>query len=315
MGAWHARFARMCGGRVCGVVDRSLAAAERLAAKFKHAHSGTDLREFLSRMNPAIVHVCTPVETHPAIAKAALDAGAHVIVEKPLAIDAKASEDLIRSAQSSGLLLIPVHQFLFQDGFREACRSIPRLGRILHVDSVICSAGGEHGTRDLDEIVAEILPHPLSLIERLAPGAIRADFAVLRPGCGEWRIYWEANGVSFSILISMHARPTEASMRIAGEKGSIEVDFFHGFSTIDCAPATRGSKIARPFRRSAAQLAIGTKNLGKRAARGEIAYPGLRTLISEFYDAVRGKTPPPISAEETVAVASACDRIVIWSRA
>src|SRR5579883_1738467 len=316
MGNWHARYAQTGGGRVCGIVDCSQRAADRLASKFRHCRSWTDLHLSLTQTKPGIVHVCTPVESHRDIAKAALETGAHAIVEKPLAVDAKASEELLRLARDSGLLLIPVHQFLFQDGFRKACRAVSRLGRILHVDIVICSAGGDQGTRNLDDIAAEILPHPLSLIERLAPGSLDdREFSVHRSGEGEWRICWCAKRVSFSVLISLRARPTEASMRIAAERGAIELDLFHGFSTIDSAQPTRAAKLARPFRRSAAQFSLGAANLMRRASTGEFAYPGLRTLISEFHEAARHKGPSPISPEEILAVAVARDQILARSKA
>ncbi len=316
MGRWHARYAHACGARIGAIVDVSQKAADALAKGFSGASAGTDLDALLKQVQPQIVHICTPVQTHAGYATAALQAGAHVIVEKPLATDAVTSSELICLAEKCGLLLVPVHQFLFQDGFRKTLQQIPALGRIMHVDAVICSAGGEGGARDLDEIALEILPHPFSLIERLAPGSLaEAEFAVFRPAQGEWRIVWDAKGASFSVLVSMHARPTEASMRIAAEKGTIDLDLFHGFSTIDCAPPTRASKLERPFRRSAAHFATGTANLIRRAAAREFAYPGLKTLIGELYSAVNRHGASPISAAETMAVATACDQVYARSRA
>ena len=90
----------------------------------------------------------------------------------------------------------------------------------------------------------------------------------------------------------------------------VELDLFHGFATIDTAAVSRKAKIARPFRRSAIQFAAAGRNLARRFVTREFAYPGLRTLISEFYAAVRGAGPPPITAEEILAVAAARDSVV-----
>jgi hypothetical protein len=51
-------------------------------------------------------------------------------------------------------------------------------------------------------------------------------------------------------------------------------------------------------------------NLFGRAIRGEAAYPGLRRLIQNFYASARGECPPPITAEEAIAVADARDAIL-----
>ena len=59
-------------------------------------------------------------------------------------------------------------------------------------------------------------------------------------------------------------------------------------------------------------LAAAGWNLAARAVRRESAYPGLRTLVSEFYRAAAsdGRIAPPITPEESIAVAEGRDRIV-----
>jgi hypothetical protein len=68
----------------------------------------------------------------------------------------------------------------------------------------------------------------------------------------------------------------------------------------------------QPFVRSGVGLAVAGLNLAARAVRGESAYPGLRTLVGEFYRAVGsdGSVAAPISPEHSVAVAGARDRII-----
>jgi hypothetical protein len=210
------------------------------------------------------------------------------------------------------LLIAPAHQFLFQRGFLRARDAVPALGRILHLDATFCSAGGERsGPAQLDEVAAEILPHPLALIERLLPGSLESFvWNVIRPLAGEWRIVGGGNGVSVSILTSLHGRPTESSFRIVTAGGVIELDLFHGFATIDNAPVSKATKIARPFRTAIRQFRGAGWNLGRRFMAREFAYPGLRTLISEFYAAVRRGAPSPISSMETLAVAGARDAVL-----
>jgi predicted dehydrogenase len=313
MGSWHAHYARQCGAEVCGILDHNRDSAERLAAKFPGASTCNDLSDLLHHCRPRVIHIATPLASHAPMIEAAMAAGANVLVEKPLACDSTISRDLLTLAERKGLLLAPTHQFLFQRGFLQARDEARRLGRILHLDATFCSAGGEQarGT-PLDEIVGAILPHPLALIECLLPGSLqRIGWSVTRPIEGEWRIAGGTDGnMSVSILMSMHGRPTAASFRIVTDGGVIEVDLFHGFATIDTAAVSRATKIARPFRTAFRQFRSAGWNLGRRFAAGEFAYPGLRTLISEFYAAVRTGAPSPISPGETLAVALARDAVL-----
>jgi len=312
MGRWHAQYARHCGVRIAGILDRNAGASEQLAAKFPGARAWTDLNDLLQHCRFDAIHVCTPVESHARIAEQALAAGVNVLLEKPLAPDAATARDLLSDANRRGLILMPTHQFLFQRGFLLAQTALPELGRVLHLDGTFCSAGGGSAEPDrLDEIAAEILPHPLSLMERLLPGRLEAtNWSVFRALEGEWRIAGANNAVTISILISLQGRPTEASFRILTDGGSIELDLFHGFATIDTAAVSRATKAAKPFRTSAGRFIGAGTNLMRRLATREFAYPGLRTLISVFYDAIRHGWPSPITASESLAVAVARDALL-----
>jgi predicted dehydrogenase len=312
MGRWHARYARHYGARVAGILDRNRGAAQQLAAKCPGARASADLDDLLKHCRFDAIHVCTPVESHARIAEQALAAGVNVLLEKPLAPDAATARDLLSDANRRGLILMPTHQFLFQRGFLLAQTALPELGRVLHLDGTFCSTGGGSAEPDrLDEIAAEILPHPLSLMERLLPGRLEAtNWNVFRAIEGEWRITGANDAVSISILISLHGRPTEASFRILTDGGSIELDLFHGFATIDTAAVSRSTKAARPFRTAVSRFTDAGTNLLRRLATREFAYPGLRTLISEFYQAIRRGGPPPITASEALAVTSARDTVL-----
>jgi predicted dehydrogenase len=312
MGRWHAQYARHCGVRVAGILDRNAGAAEQLAAKFPGALAWTDLNDLLKHSRFDAIHVCTPVESHARIAEEALAAGGNVLLEKPLAPDAATVRDLLSQADRRGLMLAPTHQFLFQRGFLLAQKALPGMGRVLHLDATFCSAGGGIvGPDRLDEIAAEILPHPLSLMERLLPGRLEAtNWSVFRTSEGEWRISGANSAVSISILISLQGRPTEASFRILTDGGSIDLDLFHGFATIDTATVSRSTKAAKPFRTAAGRFIAAGTNLMRRLATREFAYPGLRTLISVFYDAIRRGGPSPVTACETLAVAVARDALL-----
>ena len=114
MGRWHAAAAGRSDGTVVAVVDRELASAAALGVGAAYV----DLETALAAHEVDIVHVCTPLDAHAEIVRIALAAGAHVIVEKPLAPDVSTTDQLLRLADDAGRSVVPVHQFLFQFGFR-----------------------------------------------------------------------------------------------------------------------------------------------------------------------------------------------------
>src|SRR6266545_494539 len=82
----HLRFlAGEAGARLVGVCDLSPAVAKFAASRFKSENAFTDTAQMLDTARPDVVHVCTPAHTHAAVVTQCLNAGAHVIVEKPIA--------------------------------------------------------------------------------------------------------------------------------------------------------------------------------------------------------------------------------------
>ncbi len=311
MGRWHAHALVRCGGRLRAVVDPHAERARTLASSYPGARVFPDLDALLAEERIEVVHICTPLEPHVELAGKAIAHGCHTLVEKPLAPSASATAELLRLAAERGVLLCPVHQLLFQPGVLRLQREIPRIAPLLHLDSVACSAGARGlGEEERDRVAFDILPHPLSLLARLLPDSLDAiAWQLLRPAAGELRATAAAGGVSLSLLISMHGRPTYNLLRVVGGAGTAHLDLFHGFAVIEPGTVSRTRKLLRPFAFSGRQLAGATDNLLRRALRAEPAYPGLRELVHRFYTAIGENRPAPVSAAETLSVAESQDRL------
>ncbi|TAK23106.1 MAG: Gfo/Idh/MocA family oxidoreductase [Chloroflexota bacterium] len=76
--------------------------AAKLAAQWNVPHSFTDVKEMLARSEIDVVHVCAPPFTHAPLAIAALEAGKHVYVEKPPALNADEVRAMVRAARRAG---------------------------------------------------------------------------------------------------------------------------------------------------------------------------------------------------------------------
>src|SRR5262245_44825530 len=85
--------------RVVAVADVELLMAERVAVRYGIPAYYDDLDHLLARERPDVVHITTPPEAHLALAIKAIDAGAHVYVEKPLTPSLADSRRLVDHAR------------------------------------------------------------------------------------------------------------------------------------------------------------------------------------------------------------------------
>ncbi len=312
MGRWHAHALEKVGGEVIAIVDFDTAKAERLAADYPNAKSFETVEKMLAAQGIDVLHVCSPTRSHEAIAETAIEVGVHLLIEKPLAESAEQTSRLYDLAERRNSLLCPVHQFAFQDGAAKARKHLPRIGRLVHLEANICSAGGAGlDAEQMDSTAVDILPHPLSVMQKFLDEDITAaGWNVGHPVSGELRVFGQIKETSLSIFVSMNSRPTTNTFRIFGTNGAIHLDFFHGFSIIEPGGASRERKILHPFDLAARSFSAATVNLARRTARRESAYPGLRQLIEEFYKSIKLKSGPPITPAEAIAVAETRDLLI-----
>lgn len=312
MGQWHADAITRLGGRVSLIVDRNLDALAAMGRRHPAARLMTELDPSLVASHAVAAHVCTPLATHAIIITRLIEAGVHVLAEKPLTESADSTATLLSLAEEHGVLLCPVHQFLFQDGVRRLLRWLPGMGALRRIEFSTCTAGatGEDPAR-LDGLVGEILPHPLSLVAAmsLAPVA-RMSWHVQHPTPGEFQATASTGDGVVDVAISSHGRPTENLVRAVADGGSATADLFHGYAVRHGPTVSRRAKVTHPFLVSGRTLRGASVNLVRRAARREPAYPGLRELVRAFYAAVARGEPSPIAPESVMDVAMARDRLV-----
>ncbi|WP_104477299.1 Gfo/Idh/MocA family protein [Microterricola pindariensis] len=120
MAAVHSRAARAARATLAGAAASSSASAEQAAALLGLERSYSSVNELLSDGDIDVVHICTPNTTHAPFALAALDAGKHVICEKPLATSVGDAAELARRAEASGLSATVPFVYRFHPMVREA---------------------------------------------------------------------------------------------------------------------------------------------------------------------------------------------------
>jgi predicted dehydrogenase len=176
-----------------------------------------------------VVIVSTPVSSHRKLAFAALDAGKHVFVEKPLAKTEADCRDLIAAAESKGLTLAVGHTFVYAGAVRKLKELLDRgvVGDLLYIDSVRTNLGPyrsdvnaiwDLATHDLsifDYLLGGALPLSVSAVGKAVLGNVE-DFAYLS--------LWYPNDVLVHVHVNWFAPVKLRQMLIAGRKSMLVFD-------------------------------------------------------------------------------------------
>ena len=129
IGAIHARSARLAGATLAGVSASTAARAEEAAARLGAERGYGSWQELVGDPGVDVVHVCTPNHLHVPLALAALEAGKHVVLEKPVALDAAGAQQVADAAARAGRLVSVPFVYRYHATAREA-RERVRDGRV-----------------------------------------------------------------------------------------------------------------------------------------------------------------------------------------
>ncbi|HEY0077467.1 MAG TPA: Gfo/Idh/MocA family oxidoreductase [Pyrinomonadaceae bacterium] len=146
---------------MCDVDARRLEAVGR---RYPSAETTRDYKKLLSDSRLDAVVVATPVATHYRFAKEALEAGKHVLVEKPFTASIGEAEELCELAEARGLTLMVDHTFIYTGAVRKIKEIVEsgELGELLYFDSTRINLGlFQH---DIN-VVWDLAPHDLSIMD------------------------------------------------------------------------------------------------------------------------------------------------------
>ncbi len=131
----------------------------------------TSVDDLLARTDLDAVAIATPASTHARLAIAALEAGKHVVVEKPIADDLTQAQAMVDVAREHGLVLMCDHTYCYTPVVQKIGEIIADgvLGDILFVDSVRINLGLVQP--DVD-VFWDLAPHDLSILDYVLPGGL-----------------------------------------------------------------------------------------------------------------------------------------------
>ncbi|HEX4692746.1 MAG TPA: Gfo/Idh/MocA family oxidoreductase [Solirubrobacteraceae bacterium] len=145
-----------------GLCERDPERAAAFAAKNAGASVFPDLAELLDDPLLDAVLVATPPHTHHPIVRAALEAGKHVLVEKPLATRSQDAYELLEVAELQGLVLMPGHTFLYSPPVNKVKQLI--VDDIVGEVYFVTSARMNLGKYQSDGVICDLAPHDLSIL-------------------------------------------------------------------------------------------------------------------------------------------------------
>jgi len=121
VGGWGRNVARVVGelAELAWICDVDEERRDEYARRYPEARATASFDEALADDSVAAVTIATPVPTHHALARQALEAGKHVFVEKPPAMRGEEMEELVALAHDRGLVLMPGHLLLYHPGLRK----------------------------------------------------------------------------------------------------------------------------------------------------------------------------------------------------
>jgi predicted dehydrogenase len=284
LGRFHAqKYRALAASELVGVADPSAAARAAVAAELGvPAHA--DYRELLGRVDA--VSIVTPTPLHYAIAREFLEAGAHVLVEKPMTATVAEGERLIEAARHARRILQVGHL----ERFNAAVQALqPMLAVPRFIESARLAPFKHRGT-DVD-VVLDLMIHDIDLILSIvrspvvAVDAIGSSVFSHEIDIANARLRF-ANGCVANATASRVSLKTERRLRLFQDDAYVSVDLHQ--------------KVLTVIRKTGGLSADGMPQVDIQ----ETSYDqgdALKAEIQAFLEAAASGRAPPVSGEDGLA--------------
>lgn len=271
---------------LCGRNDDGVRAA---AGKLGWGSVETDWRRLLERDDIDLIDICTPGNTHAEIAIAALEAGKHVLCEKPLANSVAEAERMTEAAQAAaerGVFSMCGFSYRRTPALALAKRMVEegRLGNIRHVRAQYLQ----------DWLSDENAPMTWRLDKSKSGSGSLGDIGAHSIDAAQWVTGQQITGVSALLETFVHERPLAGDLVGLGGHGDVGADAPRGAVTVDDAAiftarfdggATSAGAVG-VF--EATRFALGRKNamrLEVNGTKASLAFDFEEMNVLSFYDA------------------------------
>jgi predicted dehydrogenase len=315
--------------------------AEQLAARFGIANCYSDFDELLAIEKPDVVHITSPPPSHLSLAMKAMDAGCHLVVEKPLAIDSFEAAQITARAEHCARKLTIAYTYYF-DPVARMLRHLVRekvMGEAVHLESFLgYNLNGPFGSPILADrnhwvhklpgkLFQNLLDHLLNKITEFLPDEKHLVQAYAWQGAdrihkvdfnlpNELRVMIIGEKRSAYATFSSHSRPVQHFLTFYGTKNTAHLNFENSTITLvhdSVLPGVLG-RLAFPFAQGWQHIREGGRNVLRFARSQYHFFEGFNYLLSEFYNGIVHDLPAPIPYHEILRVAVLIDQIANQTR-
>jgi predicted dehydrogenase len=305
--------------QLVGVCDLSRAAARYAAKTFGADNDYTDYKQMLDDAKPDVVHVLTPPQSHVPITTDCLDAGAHVICEKPITLGHEQFTSLYNHAQQKQKRLIEDHNYRFNKPILKIEKLIAdgTLGDVLEVDIRMAlnirGAGGRFADTNLPNpahklpagVIHDFITHLSYLALRFIPDPDKVRAAWTNHQGDDLFKYDDLDALLIAgnkharIRFSCRTQPDCFAITVRGTRAEVQTDLFHPFMRL-IKPRTGGEKLAPVVNQLANGLSLVGSSLGtlRNKLMQRSPYEGLHTLLNQTYIALKNDAEPPVTFDD-----------------
>ncbi len=241
---------------------------------------------------PEAVLICAPAESHVELAQLALDAGAHVYVEHPLAPTLDGVEGLVLAAEAAGRPLFVGYDLRFQPGISTLVSRV-RAGELGRLRSLRAELGGTApGPLGVVFDHTDTLELTLALAGDFCRGAClsqrNGEIDLRQPDMAALVLHTD-DGIMVDLYLDSLARPATQRVQVIGERGTLTWDHRDGLHHLD---HTSGVTSVSPLATDAPAPAV--------------------ARLTCFLDCVAGRAQPPVDGRAAMRVVDIA-RCLVWA--
>jgi len=319
---------------VVAFCDTNIEAAENLAKFNKTGRVYKDYKEMLEKEQIDVVHVVSSAQTHAPVSIAAMEKGCHVLVEKPMAVNADEAERMIEVSKKNNVKLCVEHSLLYDPGMIEARQILNSgaIGKPVQIESWFGTSyssnrgspylrwqARNHWVYDLPgSLFQNFISHPLSVLLDLVDDVseVKAETVYHKVvpfmKSDELKVSMQSEKILSSLVLSFNVTPRLCFLKVYGTNGTLTVDFMYNTTLLNKDVAAAPKVISRNLvlmKHGRKMIARGIGNLAKVFTGKHTLFKGNEILITLFYKSILDGTEVPVSAENGLKSMEIMDRI------